>query len=152
MADAIAGRIRSHQATFGVDLSEFDTAQMLDLAQYNLFPNATVLVWADEVNVITSRPGLATDRAEMTLSIFHRKPSRDTPRKRPRDLAIAPDGDLGFVFNQDVAMLKTAQLGLRQPGLTHIVLSGEECRIVNMHRNLERQLGIEPSQLLPVGE
>jgi phenylpropionate dioxygenase-like ring-hydroxylating dioxygenase large terminal subunit len=152
MADAIAARIRSHQATFGVELGEFDTAQMLDLAQYNLFPNATVLVWADEVNVITSRPGMATDRAEMTLSIFHRKPSAATPRKRPRDLAIAPDGDLGFVFNQDVAMLKTAQLGLRQPGLTHIVLSGEECRIVNMHRNLERQLGIEPSQLSPVGE
>ena len=152
ITDAIAGVIRSHQASFGVDLSEFDTAQMLDLAQYNLFPNATVLVWADEVNVITSRPLLATDRAVMTLSIFHRKPSRDTPRRRPREVTVPPGGDLGFVFNQDAAMLRTAQLGLRQPGLRHIVLSGEECRIVNMHRNLERQLGIEPSELIPVGE
>jgi len=48
------------------------------------------------------------------------------------------------VFDQDVSILAGMQRGLAQPGLDEIVLSAEECRIVNMHRNLERYLGLEP--------
>ena len=51
---------------------------------------------------------------------------------------------------QDISVLQTAQRGLHQPGFTHMTLSSEECRILNMHRNLERYLGIEPSQLEPL--
>jgi hypothetical protein len=32
------------------------------------------------------------------------------------------------------------QRGLHQPGLTHLTLSGEECRVINTHRNLEQYL------------
>ena len=31
-----------------------------------------------------------------------------------------------------------------QPGCTHVLLSAEECRIINMNRHLERYLGLEP--------
>jgi hypothetical protein len=31
--------------------------------------------------------------------------------------------------------------------MTHMALSSEECRVINTQRNLERYLGIEPSQL-----
>jgi hypothetical protein len=39
------------------------------------------------------------------------------------------------------------QRGLRQPGLTHLTLSSEECRIINLHRNLERYLGVSPTEI-----
>jgi len=41
------------------------------------------------------------------------------------------------------------QAGLHQPGFTHVWLSGEECRIINMHRNLERYLDLAPGDWLP---
>ena len=58
------------------------------------------------------------------------------------DFSVPPEGDLGWVLNQDVSILRTIQAGLRQPGLTHLVLSNEERRIINMHRHLEATLGI----------
>jgi len=48
---------------------------------------------------------------------------------------------------QDVEALGRIQRGLHQPGFTHLTLSGEECRIVNLHRHLEEFLGIEPSEV-----
>ena len=44
-------------------------------------------------------------------------------------------------------MLESMQRGLHQPGLAHLTLSSEECRIIHMQRNLERQLDISPSEL-----
>ena len=52
--------------------------------------------------------------------------------------------DFGFVLNQDLSMIRTMQTGLHQPGFTHLTLSSEECRIVNMNRHLEHYLGLEP--------
>ena len=63
--------------------------------------------------------------------------SRSTSRCRPT-------ARLRLVLNQDIAVLATMQRGLHQPGFTHLTLSSEECRIINMHRNLERALGIGP--------
>ena len=57
--------------------------------------------------------------------------------------------DFGFVLNQDVDVLRNAQTGVHQPGFTHVWLSGEECRIINMHRHLERYLGLEPGGWVP---
>jgi hypothetical protein len=51
------------------------------------------------------------------------------------------------VLSQDVANFARAQRGLHQPGFTHLTLSSEECRIINLHRNLERYLGIFPTEL-----
>jgi hypothetical protein len=33
------------------------------------------------------------------------------------------------------------QRGLHQPGLDHLLVSSEECRILNLHRNLMEYLG-----------
>ena len=52
------------------------------------------------------------------------------------------------MFNQDIANLQRVQRGLHQPGFTHLTLSSEEMRIERLHRNLERYLGIEPSEIL----
>ncbi len=148
VADVIAQRIRDHHATTGVDLSSFDTAQMLSLNQYNLFPNATVLVAPDLFTVLCGRPGPTPDSGQMVGIHFQRVPSADAPRGRPFDATVpAGQADFGAVLNQDVAVAPRVQRGLHQPGLTHLALSSEECRVINTHRNLEAYLGIEPSEL-----
>jgi hypothetical protein len=42
-------------------------------------------------------------------------------------------------------LLAGLQRGLHQPGFTHLVLSSEERRVINMHRNLERYLDLRMS-------
>jgi choline monooxygenase len=139
--DLIAQRIRDAQAAAGVDLSHFDTDQMLRLHQYNLFPNATVLVTPDLLAVLCGRPGPTPDEAEFVAFAYRRVPSADAPRAKPVDVVLAPDEvDLGLVLNADTRVLAGMQRGLHQPGLTHLTLSSEECRVINTHRNLERYL------------
>jgi hypothetical protein len=145
MQDAVARRIRDYQASLGVDLSRYDTRQITHLWQYNLFPNATLLINADLYAVLTARPRAAHDEAELVILYFTRSPSPAAPRSTPMNAALPPEnGYHGYVFDQDVSILAGMQRGLSQPGLQEITLSAEECRIVNMHRNLERCLGLAP--------
>jgi phenylpropionate dioxygenase-like ring-hydroxylating dioxygenase large terminal subunit len=139
--DVIAELLRrEHARAHGVDCADLDTDRMLRLSQYNLFPNASVLVWGEMVNVLIARPGLTPDDAELTTFLLYRH-APGAPRTRPLDLALPADADFGFVLNADFGVLKTAQRGLHQPGLTHLVVSEEECRILNLHRNLTKYVG-----------
>jgi choline monooxygenase len=142
----LARLVREHHRTKGVDLDRFDDEQVMVLQQYNLFPNATIIMYADLLSAITARPGPTPDEAVMTSYAFERRPTGQTgPGPRPTDLTVSPEQPVfGLVIDQDVKNLQRAQRGLHQPGLTHLSLSGEECRIINLHRNLERQLGLEP--------
>ena len=150
LPDVIAQKIRDHQATLGVDLSGYDTAQITWLYQYNLFPNATVLVSADLFTVMTARPGASPDEAELVIIQLNRAPSADAAPSVPVHVAVPLDkADFGFVLNQDLGVIRTMQTGLHQPGLTHIVLSAEECRIINMHRHLEHCLDLAPGTTEP---
>ena len=64
------------------------------------------------------------------------------------ELARRGELPLGLVLNQDVGNFARSQRGLHQPGFTHLTVSPtEECRIVNLHRNLEEYLDISPSEL-----
>ena len=92
-------------------------------------------------------PGATPDEAELVGLAFERTPA-GAQRGRPIDVELDLDNaDLGFVLNQDVAVLRTAQRGVHQPGFTHLSLSSEEARIINLHRNLERYIGIDPSEI-----
>ncbi len=72
---------------------------------------------------------------------FHRVPP-GAPRSTPITLgADGPAIPLGLVMSQDVGMMKTAQRGLHQPGLKHLSVSAEECRLINLHRNLDEWCG-----------
>jgi choline monooxygenase len=148
--DVMADILRRHQAQFGADMSGFDTEQVMNLAQYNLFPNATVLVWGEMINVILSRPGPTPDHAELHTYLLLRHHA-DAPRSQPTEVAMPDGGDLGWILNQDTSVLASMQRGLHQPGFTHLLLSSEECRIANLHRNLERMLGIGPDDPQPAG-
>jgi len=73
-----------------------------------------------------------------------------SPRTQPAAMTFGPDDDLpiGLVLDQDFKNFARSQRGMHQPGLTHLTISEtEECRIVNMHRNLEEYLGISPTEL-----
>ena len=150
LRDVIAQKIRDHQATVGVDLSGYDTAQITSLSQYNLFPNTTVLVSADLFTVMTARPGPSPDEAELVILQLNRTPSAGAPASSPVHVTVPLDhADFGFVLNQDLSVIRTMQTGLHQPGMTHLTLSSEECRIINMNRHLELFLGLEPGGTEP---
>ena len=72
---------------------------------------------------------------------------------KPADVRLnADDAHPGRVLTQDIAVLPGLQRGLHQPGLTHIVLSNEERRVINMHRNLERYLDVPEPDRMTGGE
>jgi phenylpropionate dioxygenase-like ring-hydroxylating dioxygenase large terminal subunit len=139
----IAERVREFQRGRGVDLGAFADDEIMNIQQYNLFPNMTLLVYADLVQVLRARPGSTPDDALLDGFFFERHATGDdSPRARPIDVTLAPeDADFGLVLNQDFALLQRAQRGLHQPAMTHLTLSAEECRIINFHRNLERTVG-----------
>jgi phenylpropionate dioxygenase-like ring-hydroxylating dioxygenase large terminal subunit len=148
--DVLADILRRHQAQFGADMTELDTEQMMNLSQYNLFPNATVLVWSEMINVILARPGPTPDESELHTYLLLRHHA-GAPRTQPAEIAMSEGGDLGWILNQDTSVLASMQRGLHQPGFTHLLLSSEERRIANTHRNLERVLGIGPDDPRPAG-
>jgi len=145
----LANLVRDRGRSLGLDFSSYRDEQILNMQQYNLFPNTTVLIFPDLLSVVRARPGSTPDDAVMDVFAFQRRPPGDpAPRSKPVDIAVPADSAaFGLVVNQDVAALGRAQRGLHQPGLTRLTLSGEECRIINLHRNLERFLDIAPSEM-----
>jgi phenylpropionate dioxygenase-like ring-hydroxylating dioxygenase large terminal subunit len=147
LADVIRDRMLADGHDFFADLSD---DRVLNMQQYNLFPNLTVLVFSDMIQVVRSRPGATHEQAWMDVFAFERMPSGTMTRSRPFDVMLDAGAELplGLVLGQDVANFARSQRGMHQPGLTHLTVSPtEECRIVNLHRNLERYLAITPSEL-----
>jgi choline monooxygenase len=152
MRDAIAGIVRERGLAAGHEwFASLDAAHLLDMSQYNLFPNVTVLVFADMLQLVRARPGATPDDAFMDAFSFERVAPADLrPRTKPFDVQLSPDQELpiGLILNQDFANFGRSQRGLHQPGFTHLTVSPtEECRIVNLHKNLEEFLGIQPSEM-----
>ncbi len=147
LRDVLAEQIRRTAAATGVDLSQHTTDQLMNMQQYNLFPNATIVAFPDLLQVVKSRPGPTPDECFMDTLVFERR-APDAPHVPPVRVTVEPGAiDFGMVINQDVEALSQIQRGLHQPGFTQLTLSGEECRIVNLHRHLEEFLGIEPSEV-----
>ena len=147
LRDVLAEQIRANAVTLGADLSSLSTDQVVDMQQYNLFPNMTIIAFPDLMQVVKSRPGSTPDECFMDIFVFERRAAGEL-RSPPTRVTVAPgEVDFGLIVNQDVAALGRVQRGLHQPGFTELVLSGEECRIVNLHRNLEHFLGVSPSEI-----
>jgi phenylpropionate dioxygenase-like ring-hydroxylating dioxygenase large terminal subunit len=144
----IARLIREHAAEEGVRLDDFDDAAVVDLHQYNVFPNISPVFLAESLSVLRSRPGATPDECFLDFFFCSRRPPGGAAPERATDMVIDPgQASLGLVFDQDIENLQRAQRGLHQPGFTHLSLSHEERRITSLHRNLERYLGIDPSEL-----
>ena len=138
--EAIAEGIIAYQAQQGVDVSNYDAARLTGMTQYNLFPNTTLLAMPDMIIVLCGRPGLTPDDAHFVM-LQLRRVNPGTPRSQPFTAELPADTDLGLVMNQDVAIMQTMQRGLHQPGLRHVAASAEECRLINLHRNLDEWVG-----------
>ncbi|WP_324611238.1 SRPBCC family protein, partial [Mycolicibacterium conceptionense] len=139
-------RIRDFAAGRGVDIGWASTDQVMCLHQYNVFPNLTLLASADHLTVMTSLPGPDPDRGQLLMTLMTRMPAQ-APRVTPTDVRMSADeAHPGVVMSQDIAVLTGLQRGLHQPGFTHLVLSAEERRIINMHRNLERYLDLAEAE------
>ncbi|GBE66244.1 (2Fe-2S)-binding protein [Mycobacterium sp. MFM001] len=152
VADVIAQHTRTFAAGRGVDLSWATTDQVMRLHQYNVFPNMTLLTNADHLTVMTALPGPDPDHGEMVMMLWTRMPP-GAPRSKPVDVRLtAGEAEPGLVMTQDIKVLAGIQRGLRQPGFTHVVLSNEERRVINVHRNLERYLGLPESERMTGGE
>lgn len=150
--DVIAARTREFAASRGVDLSWADTEQLMTLHQYNVFPNMTLLVNADHLTVMTSRPGPDPERGELVMYLWMRM-APGSARTRPADVRMtAAEAHPGLVLTQDISVLAGLQRGLRQPGFTHLTLSNEERRVINLHRNLERYLDLPDADRMTGGE
>jgi phenylpropionate dioxygenase-like ring-hydroxylating dioxygenase large terminal subunit len=151
-ADVIADRTRTFASERGVDLSWASTDRVMRLHQYNVFPNMSLLTNADHLTVLTARPGPDPDRGELVMIVWMRMPP-GAPRNKPADIRMTADeAHPGLVLTQDITVLAGLQRGLHQPGLTHLTLSNEERRVINMHRNLERYLDLPESDRLTGGE
>ena len=152
VAEVIAARTRAFAASRGVDLGWADTDRVMRLHQYNVFPNMTLLTNADHLTVMTAHPGPDPDHGELVMMLWMRMPP-DAPRSTPVDVRMsAEEAHPGLVLTQDISVLAGLQRGLHQPGLTHLTLSNEERRVINMHRNLERYLELPPDQRMTGGD
>ncbi|WP_123027299.1 aromatic ring-hydroxylating oxygenase subunit alpha [Mycolicibacterium stellerae] len=152
VSDVIAQRTKAFATGRGVDLSWASTDQILRLHQYNVFPNMSVLANADHLTVLAARPGPDPDHGELVMILWMRMPP-GAPRAKPADMRMTTDeAHPGLVLSQDIAVLAGLQRGLHQPGLTHLTLSNEERRVINMHRNLERYLDLPESARMTGGE
>jgi choline monooxygenase len=152
VADIIAERTRVFAGGRGVDLGWASTDQVMRLHQYNVFPNMTLLANADHLTVMTSHPGPDPDHGELVMILWTRMPP-GAPRSKPVDVrTTADEAHPGLVLTQDISVLARIQRGLHQPGFTHLTLSNEERRVINMHRNLERYLDLPESDRITGGE
>jgi choline monooxygenase len=149
--DLIANRTRAYAEGRGVDLGWADTDQITRLHQYNVFPNVTMLTNADHLSVMCARPGATPDQGELVMFVLNRA-APGAPRSQPVDVRMAAkDASPGVVIGQDLVVLPSVQRGLHQPGFTHMVLSNEERRVINTHRNLERYLDLPESERMTGG-
>ncbi len=150
--EVIADHIRAFAAGRGVDLSWASTDRVMRLHQYNIFPNMTLLANADHLTVLASRPGADPDHGELVMMLWTRM-APGAPRCEPADVRLTADeAEPGLVLTQDISVLAGLQRGLHQPGLTHITLSNEERRVINMHRNLEHYLDLPGADRVTGGE
>jgi choline monooxygenase len=152
VSGVIAERTKAFAGERGVDLSWASADQIIRLHQYNVFPNMSLLANADHMTVLTARPGPDPDHGELVMILWTRMPP-GAPRIKPADMRMkAAEAHPGLVLTQDIAVLAGLQRGLHQPGLTHVTLSNEERRVINMHRNLERYLALPDDERMTGGE
>jgi phenylpropionate dioxygenase-like ring-hydroxylating dioxygenase large terminal subunit len=148
LRDVLAGLLRKVGRSEGVSYGQFTNDQLMTLQQYNLFPNVSLVVFPDLMTVLRSRPGATPDDGYLDVINYRRTaPGRPVPRPIDVQLPAGQDPGLSLILNQDAGNIARAQRGLHQPGFSRMTLSREECRILNMHRNLERWLGITPTEI-----
>ena len=124
----------------------------MQLHQYNVFPNMTLLVNADHLTVMTSHPGPDPDHGELVMILWTRMPP-GAPRRKPADVRMkADEGTPRSGADPGHHGVGGTSARSAPAGLTHLTLSNEERRVINMHRNLERYLDLPEAERITGGE
>jgi hypothetical protein len=98
-------------------------------------------VHAEMHTVFRARPGLTPDTSLFDFWLYHRL--ADGPPQRPADHVEYPAGArVTEVHDQDLDGIGRVKAGLLTSGIDHVTLGEYECRLVAMHTELDRRLGL----------
>lgn len=137
---------------YRTDLSRFTDTEIIDIAQYSVFPNMILFPGLTLPAVYRFRPiGNDPDRTLFEILIL-REPPRDGPRPEPAEpvrlteqqsYAEAPgfDAFLANIYDQDTDNLRAQQEGFktaRKKGET--LLNYQEVRVRHLHQTLDTYL------------
>ena len=81
LREVLADAVQLNAAGMGADLSMLSTDQIMNMQQYNLFPNTTIIAFPDLLQVVKSRPGPTPD--ECFMDMLQVVPVRDPRRLTP---------------------------------------------------------------------
>jgi Ring hydroxylating alpha subunit (catalytic domain) len=140
--------------TYGSDLERYTDTEVIDVAEYGLFPNMIVFPGLSLPLAYRIRPiGTDVDRCLFELFILRDGPAngKNPPPAAPVRLreddsfgqvpGFAPD--LVVVFDQDTGNLRDMQEGMKAARKTGATLANyQEVRIRQLHRTLDGWLGV----------
>ncbi len=139
-------------ASYGTDLSGYADTEMIDVAQYSIFPNMILFPQWSLPMVYRFRP-IDNDPDRTLFELLFLRPNPDDgprpPYAEPHRLTEAEsymsapgfDPDLGHVYDQDTDNLRAQQEGFRaarKEGQT--LLNYQEVRVRHLHQTLDTYL------------
>lgn len=134
---------RERMESRGVDTSQISDEQLSDNWNFMIFPNLTINIQADVMNLFRFMPDPDGDPE---VSMFEAAtfqlildPEEAKQKRTPRRV-ISGDESMGFVVDQDRVMMPRQQKGLRSRGLDHVILSRQEIGIVHFHHALDARI------------
>ncbi len=149
---------RRYAAKYGLDYSGLTDSQLSDDWNYFIFPNVTLNVHPEGVLVMRFRPH-ASDPEKLIYDITvlaHPAPREDymlpyymgvdrgadlSGKTRPARVYEPEMGPgVGYVLNQDAALVPTVQAGVRSRGYRGAIYSEQEVRLRHFHAELARYL------------
>ena len=140
--------VREVNLAQGIDLSSYSDHHVLDMEQYNLFPNITVLVFADMLSVVRARPGTHVEEAYMDVFAFTRVQATRRRRARSRSTRCSrptPTRRSASCSTRTSATSRARSAVCTSPGSrTSRCRPPRSAGVVNLHRTLEEYLGIGP--------
>jgi nitrite reductase/ring-hydroxylating ferredoxin subunit len=151
--DVVVGLMRERFGRdLGVDTTELSDTEVMDVIQYNIFPNLMVFGGLGSPLVYRVRP-LGDDPGRCLFEVWLLLPfSDDSPRPPASPLRVLSAderwssvdelGYFGPILDQDFDMMPQVQQGLRASKTRQVVLSAyQESRIRHMRQTLDEYVG-----------
>ena len=138
--DWAVDKVRGRAAAEGVDFTHYSDEQILDDYHYLVFPNVVLNVHSDLFTIFRARPGDHPGRSHFDFWLFHRLGSHNGAGPPPEMIEFPEGTVIAEVVNQDLDGIGRVQAGMASDGIDELVLGDFDCRLVNMHAELDRVL------------
>jgi len=134
-------KIRQRGAAGGVDLSVLPDDKVIDDFHYLAFPNLVFNVHAEASWIFRARPGTHPGTSLFDFFQFNRL-AGGAP-KGLGDHVVFPEGArIAEVIDQDLDGIGRVHAGMQSAAFEAVSLGSLECRLVAMHAELDRWLGL----------